>query len=354
MEPPKPSPILSLKKPWIGNQNDIWLASKVELQRNIEKFKFPGKLDLDRKRQIVSLTSQELLALEPLKQAELLKVEDLSAFEKEYLTEHFINATGFDQEAIGEALLFDRNGDLLVLFNMKDHIRLLCIDTSKDIEHSWNKLVKIETSLGRNVSYSYSQKFGFLTADPAKCGIALTVTLYLQLSGLIHAEKIDAVLEASADDSIMVTGIQGNPTEIVGDVLVLQNNYSLGVTEENILSSMRLLASKLTTEEKNCRNEITTTKNTAIMDKVSRAFAVLLFSYKIEEVEALNALSLLKLGSALGWIGGVTADEVNQLFFNCRRGHLLAQYNEKINQPELAHKRAEYIHMVLKEAKLLI
>jgi len=348
------SPIYKLKRPWTENQNSIWLASTVKLQRNIEKFKFPIKLDLERKKQIITLASKELMAIDPLKNASLQKAEEMTALEKEYLVEHFLSSSSFHQASNGEAFLIDNNGEFLICFNLSDHLSFLAIDTSGDIESAWNQLVRIETKLGQNVSYAFSQKFGFTTSDPGKCGTGLTAAIYLQLSGLIHSEKLKECLEELSDDSIMVTGIQGNPTEILGDILVLQNNYTLGVTEENILSLLRSVSSKLIAEEKAARSNIAKSKNPEIMDKVSRAFAILRHSYQMEAIEALNAISLLKFGIDIGWINGISADELNQLFFNCRRAHLQSQFKEKIVQLEVPHKRAEFIHQSLKNAKLLV
>ncbi|MBA2727399.1 MAG: protein arginine kinase [Parachlamydiaceae bacterium] len=348
------SPIYKLKRPWSENQNSIWLASTVKLQRNIEKFKFPIKLDLERKKQIVTLAAKELMAQEALKKSYLLKAEEMTSLEKEYLVEHFLSSSSFHQASNGEAFLVDNNGEMLFCFNLADHLSFLAIDTRGDIEGAWNQLVKIETKLGQNVSYAFSQKFGFTTSNPGKCGTAMTVSIFLQLSGLIHSDRLKESLDELADDSVMITGIQGNPTEILGDILVLQNNYSLGVTEENILSWLRTLSSKLIVEEKAARKDIAKSKNPAIMDKVSRAFAILLHSYQMEAIEALNAISLLKFGIDVGWISGITADALNQLFFNCRRAHLQSQFKDKINQMEIPHKRAEFIHQSLKNAKLLV
>lgn len=348
------SPVYQLKKPWSENHNAIWLASTIKLQRNLEKFKFPNKLDLERKKQIVTLAGKELLALEPLKNTFLLKAEEMSSFEKEYLVEHFLSSSNFHHTTNGEAFLLDSNGEHLICFNIFDHLSFLSIDTRGDLEGAWNQIVKIESSLGQNVSYAFSQKFGFTTSDPSKCGTALTVSIYLQLSGLIHSETLKGILEELVDDSTTIAGIQGNPTEILGDILVIQNNYTLGVTEENILSLMRSIATKLVLEEKSSRKQIAKTKDPAIMDKVSRAFAILLHSYQMDAIEALNAISLLKFGIDVGWIDGVTSDELNRLFFNCRRAHLQSQFSEKFNPTEIPHKRAEYIHQSLKKAKLLI
>lgn len=341
-------------KLWAKNNNSIWLASTVRLLRNIEKFKFPLKLDGDRRKQIVSLLSKELLANGQLKQPLLLKAEELSSLEKEYLVEHFLSNVSFNSAGAGEAFIIDNTGEVMMTLNMRNHIHFEAIDTRSEIENTWNQLVKLETTLGKTISYSYSPKFGFLTADPTQCGTALLVTVYLQLSGLIHMELIDGILEKMVDESYLVTGIQGSPTEIIGDVIVIQNNYTLGTTEETIISSLRSIATKLLVEEHAIRAQIKNKSSPEIKDKISRAFGILIHSYQIEAVEALNAISLLKLGIDLGWVAGIDIVQLNELFFNCRRAHLLCQYENKISQEEIQHKRAEFIHKTLKDAKLTI
>ena len=348
------SPVLQLSKPWNQNGNPIWLASSISLQRNIEKFKFPTTLDVERKKQIIQLVGKEQLSLEQLVKPTLLKAEELSAFEKEYLMEHFLTMDTFQHTGNGEAFLIDETCETMTIFNNRDHLFFYQIDIKGDLENAWNKLIKIETALGKQFSYAFSPKFGFLTSDPSKCGTALQITIYLQLPALIHSEKIDTILEQNDDEGILITGIQGDPTEIIGDFILIQNNYALGVTEENILSSMRTYASKLIVEENNARSTIRQTQNPEIKDKVSRAYAILLHSYQIEAVEALNAISILKLGLDMEWLSGMTSNQLNELFFNCRRAHLLSQYNEKISQAEIPHKRAEFIHKALKNLHLNI
>lgn len=350
----KLQPYLCHFKLWSENKNTIWLASTVRLYRNIEKFKFPAKLDGDRRKQIVALISKEFAAIEQLKDANLLRAEDLSGLEKEFLVEHFLSNQSYHAAGAGEAFILDKPGELMVSLNLRNHIHFEKIETLGELENAWNQLVKVETTLGKNISYSYSPKFGFLTADPIQCGTGLIVTAYLQLSGLIHMEMIDTILENLVDDTYVVTGIQGSPTEIIGDVIVVQNNFTLGVTEEAIISSIRSIATKLQVEEHAVRTQIKNQKNPQIKDKISRAFGILIHSYQIDAVEALNAISLLKLGIDLGWIEGINTIQLNELFFNCRRAHLLCQYPDKIPQEEIQHKRAEFIHHVLKDTKLMI
>ena len=298
--------------------------------------------------------SKELCENPDLQQPTLLKAEELSGLEKEFLVEHFLSNQSYHQTHVGEAFIIDQPGGFLASLNIRDHVHFEWLDTKGDLENSWNRLVKIETALGKAINYSYSPKFGFLTADPYQCGTALQVSVFLQLSGLIHTDKINEMLEKIVDESLSVTGLQGSPTEIIGDVLCIQNLYTLGVTEENIISSLRHVTTKLMVEEQAARSQIRQEISPAMKDKISRAYGILIHSYQIEAVEALNAISLLKLGADVGWLTGLTTEQFNELFFNCRRAHLLCQFSDKVSQEEILHRRSEFIHKTLKDLKLAI
>lgn len=341
-------------KIWTKNENPLWLASTIQLFRNIEKFNFPSKLDPERSKQLLSFTSRELSKSPHLNHPTLYKAEDLTVIEKEFLVEHFLSNQSFHQASTGEAFIIEESGEFMATLNMRNHLQLELIDTKGELENAWNRMVKIETDLGKTCNYAYSSKYGFLTSDPIQCGTALLVTAFLQLSALVHLERVDDILEKFVDESFSVSGIQGSPTEIIGDVIAIQNNYTLGVTEENIISAIRTVATKLVVEEHAARNQIRHEQTAHIKDKISRAYGILIHSYQIEAVEALNAISLLKLGADMGWISGVTTNQLNELFFNCRRAHLLCHFEEKIAQEEIPHKRAEFIHKTLKDVKLNI
>ncbi len=346
--------VIRLKEPWLHNDNSIWLASSVSLQRNIEKFKFPIKLDIERKQQIINLVGKEHLALQPASNPKLLKAEELNFFDKEYLVEHFLTISNFFKSDVGEAFIVDDTGTSITIFNIVDHLSFYAIDTKGDLEAAWGRIIKLESGLGKNYNYAFSPKFGYLTSSLDLCGTALQVTTFLQLSALLHLGEIETIIEKEVDENFNIMGMQGSPTEIIGDVFAIQNNYSIGVTEENIVASMRSLTAKLLIEEKKCRLSIHQSKNALILDKISRAYGILFYSYQIDAIEALNAISLCKLGVSLGWISGISEHQLNLLFFNCRRAHLIDQFKEKISPEEIPHKRAEFIHKALKESKLLV
>lgn len=346
--------LLNQSKPWFDNDNEVWLASTLKIFRNIDKFNFPNRLESDKQKIVVNLIDSSLQKEQLLDNPLLISAEELDPLSKEYLSEHFLSTKGFYQTHAGEAFAIEKSGCFLATINIHDHLHLSLIDISGDIEKKWNRLVKIETSIGKTINFAYSPRFGFLTSDPTQCGSAVEIAAYLQLPALIHSEMIDEVLLKNSDNSLSISGIHGSPTDVVGDLLLIKNNYTLGTTEEKVLATIENVATKLTVEENSKRQHIRQEGNSEIKDRVSRAYGILKHSYQIEAIEALNALSLVKLGKDLGWVAGTSCRELNNLFFNCRRAHLLYHYKKEVSQEELPHRRAEYIHESFKNVKLTI
>jgi protein arginine kinase len=350
-------PLLSNQTPWNNNANTIWLGSTLTLQRNLEKFNFPGKLATDKRTQIISLITRDLLASNQLKKPKLIRAEDMPPIEKEFLVEHFLSNQSFHQAHTGEAFVLDESGEFLAVLNLRDHILLEWIDPREDLENSWDRLVKIEMALTKSVSFAFSPKFGFLTSDPMQSGTGLIATIFLHLPLLLYSNRLEEILKKNKDDDVEQTGLQGDPNEVIGDIVAFHNSYTLGVTEENILSSLRTLATKLVVEEKGMRQHLkqgNESEVAEIKDKVSRAYAILVHSYQIEAIEALQSLSLMKMGLDLGWLAGTSQITLNNLLFACRRAHLLCHYGQKIAHEELPHRRAEFIHQTLQGLELLV
>jgi len=343
-----PSQFLATKKLWDKSSNKIFMASTLSLKRNIDKFNFPGKLGSDLQKTIISEVSKEMLKNPHLKGLTLFPAEKTESGDKEYMMEHFLTDERLFRAHSGEAFMLDEEGEFLGLLNVDNHIEFYLLDLKNELENSWNRLLRIETELGKSFRFAFQPRFGFLTADPGDAGTGFEAVAYLQLPALIHSGRIDEVLEASADDTVLITGLQGSPTEIIGDILVLRNNYKLGLSEENVISSLRSISTKLTVEEVAERSKIKSEGTVEIKDRISRAFGILVHSYQIEAIEALNAISLVKLGVALGWIEGISLEDLNKLFFNCRRAHLLGTIGIGGTPEELAHKRAEFVHQTLK------
>lgn len=347
-------PVYQLKSPWKENSHTVWFASTLSLYRNISKFKFPPKLDKERGEQIVSLIYEGLKPCPELKDPLLFRAKEIGPIEKEFLLEHFLVIDQFHMGHAGEGFIIDQTGEFLGVINLQNHLQLQLLDTEQEIEGAWNRLVKIEDHLAKTIDFAFHPKFGFLTSDPARSGTALFITLFLHIPAIIHTGELAELVEKEKEEEVEVLGLQGSAQEMIGDLLLVRNACTLGVTEEYILTSLRMWATRAVVAEITARKKLKETNNELIKNKVTRAFGLLTHSYQLETVEALNALSLVKLGIEVGWINAPANLNMNQIFFNCRRSHLLNYLEHKADIPMLPRKRAEYLHEIAKQLTLAL
>lgn len=354
MSDANPTALGFLANPWKNNNNSIWLGSTLTLYRNLEKYKFPHKAGLDRRQQLIPLITHQVTLQAPESNFHQKNAEELEPTDKELLFEQFLTLESLHQAHLGEAFLLSPAGNLLVAINLQNHVMFHLLDCSGELEKGLTMLTKLEASVGDTLSFAFSPRFGFLTADPFMCGTGLVAGAFLQVPALVHSGALEAFLVKNHDDVISVNGLQGTGKGWIGDLVVVRNSYKLGVTEENIISALHLFSTKLQVAEASQRSQLMKKENPEIKDRISRAYAILMHSYQIEIVEAMNAISLLKLGLDLGWVKNSSMAELNALFFGCRRGHLINSCGIKIDQEQLPHRRAEFIHAHLKDVLLTL
>jgi protein arginine kinase len=347
-------PFLALHRPWESNFNNIWITSTLQLSRNLNRFRFPGHLDRTILQQVRSLLQARLCQNSELEKPYFVPAEELGPLEKEFLYEHFLAPNSFQHTLAGEGFVLDNSGSFLATLNIDDHLHLQLTDCTEELELALNRLVKLDTFVGSSLEFACSPRFGFLTSNSRNCGTGLIVRLYLHLPALIHTHMLDQTLKHLENEEIEVLSIQGKIEESVGDLLVVRNRCTLGLTEQDILQTLRTYALKLMVAEKRIRTELRNSRSVEMKDKISRAYGLAIHSYQLETIEAWSALSLLKLAIDLGWLTGISLAQMNELLFTTRRAHLMCEYSQPISPDDLSHRRAEFVHSSLSQALLQI
>ncbi|HSX04528.1 MAG TPA: protein arginine kinase [Rhabdochlamydiaceae bacterium] len=341
--------------PWKTTSNPIWPFTLFILRRNLAKYHFPSKMNEAEAAAVLDSLKNVISNLPEMANGYLLKKQDLKPLDKELLLEHFLFTRLLPESAHGSALLLNPSVAVLSTINMGNHLELFHIlDSTGDLDSGWNLISKIENTLGSHFDFAFSSKFGFLTSDPNDCGTGLSVLAFLHLPALIQTGQLQEIWAKQNDESLIFTGISGDPNDLIGDMIVLQNHFTLGVTEESIIRSIQTMASKLVASEKKARSTLKKEAPPKIKDKISKAYGQLIYAYELEVKETLNLLSLIRLGLDLGWITAVQENKINELFFKTRRGYLTHLFPGTEDLKEIAHKRAEYLHSELQGIQLAI
>ena len=337
--------------PWRDNSNPIWLATTLKFYRNVSKYLFPGKLDPKRQNQLLGVMAKAICAVKDLHDTVFLHGDEVSSLEKQFLFEHFLSLQSFQEASHKtEGFVVDDSGQFLAIFNVKNHLQMQVTECGQDLESGFSKLLQIETELGKNFEWAFNPRFGFLTADPSYAGTGLIVNLFLHLPALLATGKLPELIEEV--EAIEASSMQGTDLgNCVGDMVVVRNRFTIGLSEEEIIRMLRGAANKLIGEEKNARNRLQS--DDEMKNRVSRAYGMLLHSYQFETVEALSCLSLCKLALDIGWLKGIDHQALNSLFFDSRRAHLIS--SQEIGTPEeVAKRRAKLVHDAFANCSLLI
>ncbi|MBM3207301.1 MAG: hypothetical protein FJZ57_01670 [Chlamydiae bacterium] len=335
---------------WDENSNPLWPATAFYLHRNFVGAPFPSKM---KNSQAVKLSEQItacMLKLQQLQNPIKFKADDLSPIEKDFLYEHFICKEPCQNALKGQSFIVDDTAHFLALINFSDHIQMELVDCKNKWEKAWEILSDIDSAISENFEPCYSSRFGYLTSDHTKCGTGLIVNCYLHLPMLIEGKLLEEACKNHLEESVYVTSLHGKVDEFVGDFVLLENKYTLGLTEEMILRDLHISATKLTLAEQTLREKCKKEHFIQTKDAISRSFGLLKHSYQLQIKEVLDALSKIKLGIDLGWIEGIHDNKINQVFFTCQRAHIGFVFpNIGVDPNEITTKRAEYIHSEMKD-----
>ena len=333
---------------WNQEQNSIWLGTILSLYRNFSLYKFPEKMTTAEMTGSLKAMTETFQKIPSLQSLQFLPANDLSLLDKEFLYEHFLCTQSLQETRTGQGFAFDSQNRFLTL-HFHNHLQFNQMETSEDLVSAWKPLLKIDEELGRLQPYAFSPRFGYLTASPLTCGTALEARLLLHIPALRHTGALGELLRKLGDEQILFLSLEGELDDLVGDILILKNHYTLGVTEEATLSLLQAAALKLVLAEKEARTALKSKPSAELKDFVGRSFGLLTHSYQLHSKEALDGLSGLVLGAELGWISGVSPQKLRTLMLEQRRGHLSRLLGITSTDPqELSHKRAEWLHQQLK------
>ncbi len=335
---------------WTQNDGNVDLAAFLTLKRNVDRFLFPSKLDRERRSQILSLLSKPLL--EEKKDLKLIKGEECSPIDKEWLQEHFFLSYPLQEIQKGEGILINK-GPYSAFFNLQEHLQLRFVGTKNELEEGWREISKKDDLLQEGAPFAFSPYFGFLTSIPKESGTGLHVEILLQTPALSLFREEEHLLFGE-EDRIESLPLFSYTPGIDRGLLLIRNRSSIGLSEDQILSLVKGFAEKVIAKEGALRKRLLQTEENSTKDRVARAYGLLAHSYQIETLEAIEAFGWLKIGLENGWIGGLDRKKLNKLLIQVRRGHLTQIIDGDASREELLHKRAELLHSELKGTELLI
>ncbi len=102
----------------------------------------------------------------------------------------------------------------------------------------------------------------------------------------------------------------------------VSNQVTLGEAEEEIIERLKKVIETIIEHEQNARLLLLQRKPIALLDQIGRGYGILLHAHSISSKEALNQLSVIKLGIDLGLFPEPHRLPVDELFIETQPAHL--------------------------------
>jgi protein arginine kinase len=209
-------------------------------------------------------------------------------------------------------------------------------------------LDKIDTALESELEFAYDNRLGYLTACPTNVGTGMRASAMLHLPGLVLSELINQVVQAVSKIGLAVRGLYGEGTEAMGNLFQISNQTTLGEKEDEIITRLTKVIETIIQKEHDARQVLIQKKSNTLWDQIGRAYGVLTYAHAMSSKEALNLLSIIKLGIDLGAFPEDKRLAIDELFIDTQPAHLQRSSQQKLSAEERDHLRAQIVRTRLK------
>ena len=330
-----------------GKDSDVVISSRVRLVRNLNGFKFLTKCSKEEQEKILEKIKEIVpslgYGLRYLKLEDIDDVTKLSLVEKRLISPEFVMDNNEKK-----AIIINDEENICIMLNEDDHIKLQVFSSGQELENLMNLAIEIDEKIGEILDYSYSKDFGYLATSPINIGTGMKASVIVHLPALTYTGNLSKVLRIVNNFGMSVKGLYGEGTQNQGDMYLISNNQTIGVTEKEIIANVKNIAEKVIEQERMARKFLG--KNSLeLEDKVYRAYGVLTYAIKLSSDECKKLLSDVKLGVDLGIIKELDDSKIKKIQLYTKSGNLQEYFGKTLEGYEREIKRAEIIKQIINE-----
>ncbi len=305
-----------------SSKTAIVLMTRIRLARNLDGRPFPGRAKAAQRTQVLEACRAAVVAASPMKRAASAVVDELSELDRQMLVERHLISRELSGSSGQAGVVINREQTVSVMINEEDHLRLQVLRSGLQLKKAWAAIDGLDSELEERLDFAFSPTLGYLTACPTNLGTGMRASAMMHLPALVISGQMERVVRAVNQLGLVVRGLFGEGSDASGSIFQISNQTTLGETEEQILQRLGSVLNTINEHELNARAKLLETDAHKLLDKIGRAYGILQYSHLLSSSEAMNLLSLLRLGIDLGVFPAVARAVIDRLLIECQPGHL--------------------------------
>jgi protein arginine kinase len=327
-----------------GPRGHIVFSSRVRLARNLGGCPFPGWAKKAERIEVLSKAGAAVESLPEMRDSYSENLDALSALDKQTLVERHLISREHAAKGAGSAVVISADQSLSVMINEEDHLRMQAICCGLQLPKVHAMIDRADTGLEAVLDFAFHPALGYLTACPTNVGTGMRASAMLHLPALVMGDQIGKIVNSVNKIGLAVRGIHGEGTEAVGNLFQVSNQTTLGESEQEIIARLEKVIEHIIEHEENARQLLLQQRAVTLLDQTGRAYGILSHAHSISSKEALNLLSVIKLGVDLGMFPRDARVTVDELFISTQPAHLQRSAKlQKMNAEERDTLRAALI-----------
>ncbi len=327
--------------------SSIVMTSRIRLARNVAGVRFPQAASPDEQSKILDTCFNALSKVAKFKGGEFVKMSEISEFGRGILIENRLASRELPYGSPASGVYYSSDFSVSAMINEEDHLRIQTVAKGQTLKTLWRTLNAVDTAVEKNIEYAFSSEFGYLTACPSNVGTGMRASLMIHLPALVIAGLMDKIIRGLNQLGMVARGADGEGSDSYGAFFQLSNQQTLGVSENDIIEKIIKFGEKLSEFEINARLKILQDTPIVLVDKFSRALAILKSCKLIDTAEAMSHLSVIRLAADMGFIKGASAliENIDAVMLDIKPAHLQKKFNIRESEAVERDKiRAAYLN----------
>lgn len=331
-----------------GQEGALVVSSRVRLARNLADLPFAERMT---KEDAARLNTRVLQAMEGLQLGEnklhTLKMETLSAVERQSLMERHSVSPNFIQHPEGKMLLLSEDESIAIMVNEEDHLRIQVMLSGLELQKAYTLCEQIDRVLDETLPIAFDENLGYLTSCPTNVGTGLRASVMMHLPALEKSGLISQLSNTISKLGLTIRGTYGEGSNVLGALYQISNQITLGITEQDSIANLQSVVLQIVESETKAEQALLQ-QNPDWEDSLYRSFGILKYARRLSGKEFYSHWSNVRFAAAQGMVK-VPTGTLNCLMQQTGAATVCTGHAEVLSPAERDRARAKLVRDALRD-----
>lgn len=333
-------------------EDTLIVASGLALERNEAGTPFPTSADDELLDELSGRATGCLQRESAPGEWEVYALDQLSLAMRAYLVERGLMTPDFaERGGSGRTVGVYRGGAASVETNGTSHFCFLCSRPSDHLMEMWSVVDGLDDELESEFAWAFSDRRGYLSADPVAAGTGLYVHLTLEIPALMVSGRLGSLALKLQNQGFLLAPLW----EGAGGMFQVFNRETAGRSEGDLMAGALDLSRMLVERERSARKALFRENPARVRDYVGRALGVAQQAWMVTMSEGVSLISALQVGGELGVIQpAISPQSAFALMRRIQPGHLVVEEiraaHGGLEEPAIDEVRARILREAFAEA----